>query len=242
MVCALLLHCVSLITNGAWMHFSCWSALINIQRWQVDICKEDLHWPSCCASVRLPYSALCWMLLPVLPRECICVSKGTDCSVTLCCCQECRQCGWMSLHPSAHSRTGCCRASIHPSQWTGLEGVGVVLVAPCGGLLFGNWGLNGTQLYANSNDPSSSFSWLLSGEAVEEKAVLPRHPECCQLPVSPRAHAVLAWGLLQPARQWHLLTQGALKKGRLLLQRLLAVTLSPLTSPSEAMAAGVEIH
>lgn len=32
MVCALLLHRVSLITNGAWMHFSCWSALINIQR------------------------------------------------------------------------------------------------------------------------------------------------------------------------------------------------------------------
>lgn len=115
-VCALLLHCVSLITNGAWMHFSCWSALINIQRWQVDICKEDLHWPSCCASVRLPYSALCWMLLRVLPRDCICVSKGTDCSVTLCCCQECRQCVWMSLHPSARSRTGCCRASIHPGE------------------------------------------------------------------------------------------------------------------------------
>lgn len=66
--------------------------------------------------MRLPYSALCWMLLPVLPRECICVSKGTDCSVTLCCGQECRQCVCMSLHPSAHSRTAFCRASIHPSE------------------------------------------------------------------------------------------------------------------------------
>lgn len=35
---------------------------------------------------------------------------------------------------------------------------------------------------------------------------------------------------------------GALKGGRLLLQRLLAVTPSPFASPSEAMAAGAEIH
>lgn len=144
---------------------------------------------------------VCWMLLPVLPRECICVSKGTDSSVTLCCCQECRQCVWMSLHPSAHSRAHCCTASIHPSDSRTLEGVGVALVAPRGGLLFGYWGLNGRQLDASSNDLSSSFPGLLSAKAAEEKAVLPRHPECCQLPVSPPAHAVLARGLLQPAQQ-----------------------------------------
>lgn len=65
-------------------------------------------------------------------------------------------------------------------------------MAPCGGSLFWYWGLNGRQLYANSSDLSSSFSWLLSGKAAEEKAVLPRHPECCQLLVSPPAHAILA--------------------------------------------------
>lgn len=97
----------------------------------------------------------------------------------------------MSLHPSAHPRTVRCRASIHPSEpdWRVLA-LHLWLLVEVWFLSAGV--LSGRQLYADSNVPSSSFSWLLSGEAAEEKAVLPRHPKCCQLPVSPPAHAIPA--------------------------------------------------
>lgn len=67
------------------------------------------------------------MLLPAPPQECICVSEGTDCSVTLCCCRECEQRGWTSRPCQRPFRV---EPPSVPVNGTGC--VGVALVAPCG--------------------------------------------------------------------------------------------------------------
>lgn len=62
-------------------------------------------------------------------------------------------------------------------------------------------GLDGRQLHANSSVLPASFAWLLPRDATEEKAVLPRHREHCQSPVSPPTHPMPVLELLQPAQR-----------------------------------------
>lgn len=82
-----------------------------------------------------------------------------------------------------------------------------------------------------------ALTWSAAGRAVPAQV-----PACCRLPVSPYLQTTHPSMRAAASSALTFINRGALKQGRLLLQRLLAATPSPLASPSEAMAAGVEIH